>query len=240
MVTYKKSTDKGTREINEDSVGIIEKGSQICCVLCDGLGGHGRGEEASQYVVHELLECFETSDEPIEHMADAFEQAQTGLLEEQKRKSAKFEMKTTATMLIANDKYVRWGHIGDSRVYLFKKGKYKKRTLDHSVPQMLVLAKDIKEKEIRNHPDRNKLLRVMGIEWGASSYEISKKIRRRQGMAFLLCSDGFWELIEEKQMQETLKASSNASEWIKAMVEIVKQNGKDKNMDNFSAIAIML
>lgn len=59
-------------------------------------------------------------------------------------------------------------------------------------------------------------------------------------MAFLLCSDGFWELIEEKQMQETLKASSNASEWIKAMVEIVKQNGKDKNMDNFSAIAIML
>ena len=45
MVTYKKFTDKGTREINEDSVGIIEKGSQICCVLCDGLGGHGRGEE---------------------------------------------------------------------------------------------------------------------------------------------------------------------------------------------------
>lgn len=240
MVTYKKFSDKGTREINEDSVGLIEKGSQICCVLCDGLGGHGRGEEASQYVVHEMLNCFEASDNPIECMDNMFERAQTGLLEEQKKKSAKFEMKTTATMLIINDKYVRWGHIGDSRVYLFKKGKYKKRTFDHSVPQMLVLAKDIKEKEIRNHPDRNKLLRVMGIEWGASSYDISKKVKRKAGMSFLLCSDGFWELIDEKQMQETLKASSNASEWVKAMVEIVRENGQGKNMDNFSAIAVML
>ena len=157
-----------------------------------------------------------------------------------KRKSAKFEMKTTTTLLVVEGNRIRWGHIGDSRLYVFKKGKYKKRTMDHSVPQMLVLAHEIKEKEIRNHPDRNKLLRVMGIEWGYSKYDISAEEKRKEGYSFLLCSDGFWELIDEKQMSATLKESENATEWIEKMSVIVKKSGEGKNMDNFSAIALIL
>lgn len=240
MITYKKISEPGTREINEDSVSIAENGSSLCCVLCDGLGGHGRGEEASKLVTDEMITYFVNSDGMIDNIGDAFETVQKKLLNEQKVKSAKFEMKTTAVILVITDKEIRWGHIGDSRLYMFKKGKYKKRTLDHSVPQMLVLAKDIKEKEIRNHPDRNKLLRVMGIEWGANSYEISKKIKRKDKYAFLLCSDGFWELIEEEKMELFLKNSSNSEEWLEKMTEEVKKNGAGKNMDNFSAITVML
>ena len=51
----------------------------------------------------------------------------------------------------------------NSRVYAFSHNKVKKKTLDHSVPQMLVLTREIREKDIREHPDRNKLLRVLGI-----------------------------------------------------------------------------
>lgn len=240
MLTYKKFSEPGNREINEDCVGIAESGSSLCCVLCDGLGGHGRGEEASQLVVDEMLAYFRQSGNMIEEIGAAFEDAQQKLLAAQKVKGAKFEMKTTATMLVMNDKEIRWGHIGDSRVYFFKKGKYKARTIDHSVPQMLVLAKDIKEKEIRHHPDRNKLLRVLGIEWGANSYVVSKKIRRKEQMAFLLCSDGFWELIEEREMETLLRQSKDASAWVEAMAAVVRKNGEGKNMDNFSAIAVML
>ncbi len=240
MISYYKFSEPGNREINEDSVGIAEKNGTLCCVLCDGLGGHGRGEEASQFVVEQMLGFFDSTDDIFAGIGRAFESAQINLLKAQKEKGAVFEMKTTATLLAISDKEIQWGHIGDSRIYMFKKGKYKIRTLDHSVPQMLVLAKDIKEKEIRNHPDRNKLLRVMGIEWGSSSFVISKRIKRKEHMSFLLCSDGFWELIDEKQMSQCLKQSSSAEEWVNSMVEIVKENGKEKNMDNFSAIAVML
>ena len=241
MVSYRKMSEPGSREINEDFVSIAEKGSQICCVLCDGLGGHGKGEEASKLVANEIIDFFVKNDNFIDRMDEAFEIAQKKLLEEQKVKSAKHEMKTTAVILAITDKEVRWGHIGDSRAYMFKKFRYKKRTLDHSVPQMLVLARDIKEKEIRNHPDRNKLLRVMGVEWGASSYVISKKIRRKENLSFLLCSDGFWELIDEKNMSALLKESGrDVNKWVDSMSEVVRTNGQGKNMDNFSAIAVTL
>lgn len=240
MLTYKEFTEPGTREINEDSIGVCENGADLCCVLCDGLGGHGRGEEASQLVVKSMISSFNNTENPIDKIDTFFETAQKELLSEQKSKNAKFEMKTTATILIINEAEICWGHIGDSRIYMFKKGKYKFRTKDHSVPQMLVLARDIKEKEIRNHPDRNKLLRVMGIEWGSGKYVVEKKIKRKDNMAFLLCSDGFWELIEEKDMSNLLKHSSSAEEWMNSMVEIVRKNGEGKNMDNFSAIAVML
>ena len=240
MLTYKKFSDIGSREVNEDTVGIAEKGSEICCVLCDGLGGHGKCEIASSFVVDGILKAFREDDNFIDNLGLAMESVQHALLEEQKKKSAQMEMKTTAVVLVITDKYMRWAHIGDSRLYIFKKGKYKKRTVDHSVPQMLVLSREIKEKEIRNHPDRNKLLRVMGIEWGASSYDLSRKRKKKSGLAFLLCSDGFWELIEEAQMADELKNSSNAGEWVEKMVAIVKENGKGRNMDNNSAITLIL
>ncbi len=241
MITYKKMSEPGGREINEDFVSLAEKGSQLVCVLCDGLGGHGKGEEASKLVATEIIDYFMKTENFIDKMDEAFEVAQKKLLEAQKIKSAKHEMKTTAVILTITDKEIRWGHIGDSRAYMFKKGKYKKRTLDHSVPQMLVMARDIKEKDIRNHPDRNKLLRVMGVEWGASSYVVSKKIRRKPNLSFLLCSDGFWELIDEKNMSALHKASNgDVNKWVESMCEVVKTNGQGKNMDNFSAIAVMM
>ncbi len=52
----------------------------------------------------------------------------------------------------------------------------------------------------------------------------------------LLCSDGFWEQIVEKQMIKTFGAASNAEQWLLHMEEIVKNKGKDTNMDNYSAI----
>ena len=104
--------------------------------------------------------------------------------------------------------------------------------MDHSVPQMLVMAREIKEKDIRNHPDRNRLLKVMGIEWEEPAFKIEEPLRTDECQAILMCSDGFWELITEKEMCKILKKSNTVQEWIEKMAEVVQENGKDKNMDN--------
>lgn len=103
---------------------------------------------------------------------------------------------------------------------------------------MLVLAHKLKEKKIRGHEDRNKLLRVIGSPWETKKYDCSEIINKNGFQAFLLCSDGFWELIDEKAMTKTLKKSNSVDEWLDAMVEIVRQNGKCTDMDNNSAIAV--
>lgn len=235
---YAVFTDKGDREINEDSVGYAEKGNNFCFVLCDGLGGHGMGDIASGLVKDVFCDCFSKTDDPVNFLGETFGAAQQILIAEQMKRRASRKMKTTAVALATDEKNAYIGHIGDSRLYVFKNNKVKTRTLDHSIPQMLVLSREIKESEIRNHPDRNIVLRVMGIEWEEPMYELAAPLPLKKCQAFLLCSDGFWELIEESKMCELLKKSASPNEWLTQMAEVVKQNGKGRNMDNYSAIAV--
>lgn len=51
MITYDSVTDKGERKKNEDSIGFIQKENRSVFILADGLGGHGNGDLASQFVV---------------------------------------------------------------------------------------------------------------------------------------------------------------------------------------------
>ena len=239
MITYTVFTDRGGREVNEDSARVFEKDGKKCLVLCDGLGGHGKGEVASALVVEAVGQIFNSAQKIDEDfLRSAFQLSQEALIDEQIRQDAKTDMKTTAVAMYIDGNKVQWGHVGDSRLYAFAKNKVKLRTLDHSVPQMLGFAREIKEKQIRNHPDRNRLLRVMGIEWEKPMYELAEQTQLEKYQAFLLCSDGFWELIDEKQMCKLLKNSSTVEEWMQAMVEVIKQNGIGKNMDNYTAIAL--
>ena len=239
MITYTVFTDRGGREVNEDSARVFEKDGKKCLVLCDGLGGHGKGEVASALVVEAVGQIFNSAQKIDEDfLRSAFQLSQEALIDEQIRQDAKTDMKTTAVAMYIDGNKVQWGHVGDSRLYAFAKNKVKLRTLDHSVPQMLVFAREIKEKQIRNPPDRNRLLRVMGIEWEKPMYELAEQTQLEKYQAFLLCSDGFWELIDEKQMCKLLKNSSTVEEWMQAMVEVIKQNGIGKNMDNYTAIAL--
>ena len=212
MITYAMFSRQGKRENNEDCIRMKEKKGAKVFLLADGLGGHGAGEVASQMTVEYgagLFECMERYDQ---YLPELFENAQRRLLMRQKRYHASEQMKTTLVALLIDKEKVSWAHIGDSRLYFFENGFLKKRTADHSVPQMLVKSGEISEKEIRTHPDRNRLLRVMGNEWPENSYDVSSVVELKRGMSFLMCSDGFWEYITE----ECKKRSA-----------LVKYNGKD-------------
>lgn len=231
-------SDQGMRDNNEDFAGGLSTYSEGAFVLCDGLGGHGRGEVASKLVVEKILEVYRKEKDSKDFLKDSLEYSQKELLNLQRKENSGNEMKTTAVVLHIREKEMQWAHVGDSRLYMFYKNKLKTRTLDHSVPQMLVSAGEIKEKEIRNHPDRNRLLRVMGIDWDKAKYVIANSVEKKSSTAFLLCSDGFWELIAEKQMEKCLKKAKSPKEWIELMKDIVLANGKDTDMDNYSAIAV--
>lgn len=235
---YATLTDIGRRQVNEDSIGAFVNGGMSCFVVCDGLGGHGMGDQASSLVRDVFQSQFMLCSDPVNFLGETFLAAQDILSGEQIKRRAKSKMKTTCVAMITDGDKVRVGHVGDSRLYIFKRNKVKRRTLDHSVPQMLVLSRDIKEKDIRHHPERSIVLRVMGVEWEKPQYELMEPIPLKKCQAFLLCTDGFWELIEEKDMERLLKETSSPEEWLMKMKEIVMANGEGTNMDNFSAIAV--
>lgn len=232
-------TNQGNRENNEDSIGMIEKNGKYCFVLCDGLGGHGMGEIASQIAVDTIVMSF-MENTLQDFIPESIVRAQNAIIKKQKESIEFRDMKTTVTVLTIDSNIAKYGYVGDSRVYIFCKNKLKNRSIDHSVPQMLVLSKEIKEKEIRNHPDRNKLLRVLGMPWEEPKHTVSEEfnLNDKKRNAFLLCSDGFWELITEKDMIKTLKKSHTVKDWLLEMEAIVRTNGNGKNMDNYSAIGV--
>ncbi len=236
QIMYAVISKKGERRENEDCVGISEEAYGDAFFLCDGLGGHGDGAEASALVVEVMKYCARQG----MSLEESAEQAQTALLRQQVLERKEASMKSTLCTLLVSGRQARFLHVGDSRIYWFDRGHYKLRSKDHSVPQILADAGKIKEKQIRCHADRSRLLRVMGTPWDSPKYQVKEKIPVRPGTSFLLCSDGFWEWIEERQMEKTLRHSSHPEEWLQRMEEIVLAKGSGSGMDNYSAVAVFI
>ncbi len=240
MISYSIISRPGSRKCNEDSAEMCSVEGNYVFVLADGLGGHGGGGEASACVTEEAIDVFRRERDSSGYLAHAFENAQQWLLQNKAQKGKKEEMKSTMVVLHITENQIRWAHIGDSRLYYFHRDRMVSRTLDHSVPQMLALSGQIKEKEIRYHGDRNKILRVLGTPWEREAYSLAEPVGLTGDQAFLLCSDGFWELITEKEMEKTLKQSASVAQWMEKMEKIVQKRGEDRDMDNYSAICVYI
>lgn len=239
---FKAYSSQGCREHNEDSYLMRTKDNFGLFVVADGLGGHGHGEIASKEAVKSIENCFmkfSGNEEPAVFLKRALTEAQDAIEKCQSSYSDDKPMSSTAVCLMIDGNKAVWVHIGDSRLYMFRNNELLLRTRDHSIPQMLVKLGTITEDEIRSHPDRSRLLCTLGMPWtGYEPFTLSEPVVINEGDAFLLCTDGFWEYITEKEMCACLKSTKNTQEWLQAMTDVVLQNGKDQKMDNYTAVCI--
>lgn len=230
----------GGRTVNEDCAARARKGDSELIVVCDGLGGHGFGEVASKTAVDAVIAAFAEFGKDDDFLERAANIAQEAVLDKQAESLRYHDMRTTLVLLRVSNGCAQWLHVGDSRLYMFRGRNVLAQTEDHSVPGMLVKMGELKLKQIRNHPDRNRVLRVVGDKDMGLKYDVSERVPVQPGDAFLLCTDGYWELIEEKHMIKLLKKSSSALDWLESMAEIVEKNGSSRNMDNYTAGALII
>lgn len=240
---YSTISEAGDHDPNEDFVACITRDGTLCVSVADGLGGHGHGDVASKTVADAVLKKFE------EHpgvnrrvLTECFSSAHDILNQIRSGEHRYRDIKTTLSVLITDGKHYVGGYVGDTRIYVFDTDGVFYQTEDHSVPQVLVKAGELDPQNIRYHEDRNKLLRVMG-QTEKPKVDIVKKTRissRIRGI--LICSDGFWEHIEEKQMFSLLKSAKDSADWIRSMKEVILENGQVRSkgaMDNYSAWAVI-
>jgi serine/threonine protein phosphatase PrpC len=237
-----KLTEKHQRHRNEDYCDSFWSQGCGCWVVADGLGGHKGGEVASQLAVARVIAAFakkpEISSEAIERYLAA---AQQTLLQRQKEDPRLSGMRTTIVVLVTNEASARWGHIGDSRIYHFRHGRIINQTKDHSVPQALANSGEITNADIRFHEDRHRLLRALGQEDDFRPTIIQDQQALESGEVFLLCTDGFWELVLEAEMEADLNGAASPQEWLQRMERrICTRTGQEtgKKHDNYSALAV--
>lgn len=239
MLRIVKYTNIGSRDENEDSHDIFQEYFQgknrFCAVVADGLGGHGGGSEASRMAVEYAGKFF------LEHKVDFLSKLNENMEHLNSlicsKQTENKKMRTTIAMLAIEDSNVTTAHIGDSRIYHFFNKQLVDMTVDHSVSQLAVLAGEISQNELRNHVDRNKLLRSLGHKNGVKTEVNSWGNIKNEKHVFLLCTDGFWENIYEEEMVACLEKSNGPKEWMTHMINIINTR-LDSSTDNHTAIAV--
>lgn len=224
-------TAVGKRQNNEDAVSIQENNSGLLAIVADGLGGHAKGEVASNLATATINHMLQNTKPDDTSLMDAIHQASVEINQKAQ------QMRTTVAALWVGDHLTIAANVGDSRIYQFRNGEIIFQTLDHSVAQMAVLVGEIDKDEIRHSQDRNKLIRVLGDE---KPPKVDCEILTVQkGDRFLICSDGFWEPVTEDVMLSTLEQTDTAKQWLELMRENVEA-ADHPYQDNHTAIALII
>ena len=225
-------TNPGGREPNEDSAGSFAGGGLYAWIAADGLGGHSHGEWASAKAVSTLdaamSECTVLNEEFIR---DTFRR----MNEEVKSLDGPL---TTAAAAFSDGETLWYGNNGDSRFIFIRNKKVLYRSNDHSLAFMDYVSGKISYDEISTHPAQNRLFHSLGFETEFDG-EFYPPVKLQPGDAFMVCTDGFWELINEKEIIRALNISQNPQEWIDSMLLILKERLQPAS-DNYTAVCVIV
>ncbi|MDZ5473052.1 protein phosphatase 2C domain-containing protein [Bacillus sp. 31A1R] len=230
----------GGRRTNEDYCSAASIGDSHIWTVADGMGGHHGGEVASQLAVESMLHYFSQKPEVNhENLQACLQFANHQMLTTQASQAHLSKMQTTVVTVMADRSNTAIAHLGDSRCYLFQHGKIIWQTKDHSVVQKLVNQGEIEEKEMRNHEDRNKVLKSLGKDqhMNPSIHLLNRPLAEGDGI--LLCTDGFWEYVLEAEMEVDYFKARTPEDWLK-MMENRLRTRVEKNHDNYTAIAVIV
>jgi hypothetical protein len=160
------------------------------------------------------------------------------LLAAQQAEPSLAQMRSTIVVLVSTAEDAVWAHVGDSRLYHLSGGAIAARTRDHSVSQALVDGGRLDARDQGMHEDRGRLLRCLGKE-DEGEPTIATTGRLYHGDTFLLCTDGFWESVDDLAVEIDLAASEDAAAWLDRMeARLRRANGASR--DNFTAIAVRM
>lgn len=213
-------------------------------IVADGMGGHRNGEIASSIAVRSLanhvvrkLYTSLLSPQPAspsqplqEILLAAIQEAQQTILKEVPGGG------TTLTAAILLGEQVTIAHVGDSRAYLVSpSGDMQVLTRDHTLVKRLVELGQITTEEAAIHPQRNVLYRALGqgepVEPDISTSPMA------HSSYLLLCSDGLWGVVPEKELARIILAAPNLEQACHRMVEAANAAG---GPDNITAVLVRM
>lgn len=222
------------RDGNEDCVGVHSPSPDDpdalrgpIFVVADGMGGHAAGEVASRLAVRSVISEWTTnrSGTPRQAIRAAVRSA-NGIVFGASLDAETRGMGTTVTALaLAGDEAIV-ANVGDSRTYRVRGGVCEQLTTDHSRVAEMVRAGLISPGQAEGHPSRSQLTRCLGHE-PAVQVDVTR-FAARSGDAFVLCSDGLWDLVRGGEIAAAVAARPD--EAAEALVAAALERGAPDNV----------
>lgn len=218
-------------------------------LVADGMGGHEAGNIASRTVNDIVTDWVlqskvlpdlrkttrKLSKESIteELLQDAVQQANQALHRRAQTQGSDLGSTVTAALIIGNT--VTVVSVGDSRTYMLREGRLQQVTQDHSLVARLVEANVIAPQELRQHPRRNEIYRSLGQDEAVEVDTFIFPLKRMDRL--ILCCDGLWEMIDDKEIQRIIEASKSPQQACDALINAANRAGGE---DNISVIVVAM
>jgi serine/threonine protein phosphatase PrpC len=233
-------THIGRRPSNQDRLGHWRTPEAILLAAADGMGGHAHGEYAAELALRYAAAGFRRDArarlaDPAAHLRRALLGAHAALLQQAHALGLEDTPRTTIVACVVQQGWAWWAHVGDSRLYLVRKGAIAARTVDHTLVQQWVEDGILTPSQARGHPQRNRLLQCLGGVQ-APRVEAVGRARLERDDVLLLCTDGFWEPLHERQILAGLESGSLA-EGVARLAGLARERAGAES-DNISALAL--
>jgi serine/threonine protein phosphatase PrpC len=209
-------------------------------VVADGLGGHPHGEVAAQVAVEYLgtqyrREARPVLSDPQRFLTQTLADAHAVILHEAQRRGLAEAPRTVIVACVVQDGHAYWTHVGDCRLYLVRGGRIMMRTRDHTVVQQLLDAGRIREEAMSTHPERNRLLQCLG-GYQSPRPDAATKARLARNDVLILCSDGLWGPLTQRQLVHPL-VNRSLEEAVPELVALAEQRAGPQ-CDNVTVVAM--
>lgn len=230
-------TDTGrVRTHNEDSVTILKNASgEYLMVVCDGMGGHRKGEVASSMAIAALgtrfnkISSIGSKLDAVNWLNDSINEINKSVLEYAEANPDSTGMGTTIVVALLTHDYLIFGNIGDSSGFVIKKGKLHKVTKDHTLVNLLVQAGNLTEEEAKFHPKKNVLMKALGAaeKCDIDIFDVDMTVD-----GILLCSDGLTNMLSNEQIGKVLEDEELAIE--EKVSKLIRKCNARGGTDNIS------
>lgn len=234
-------TDPGlVHHKNEDQVGVFDTpGGGRVLLVCDGMGGMGRGDEASRIALAavkaslQVPESAEPPDSPAERLVRALQAADDKVREELYLPHQMAQPGSTAVMVHVKDGEATVCWVGDSRAYLIRDDHVVARTRDHKLVEDLVDAGQMTEADARHSTLAHVVTRALGgktpEEPTVTPQALPHPWRLRHGDRLLVCSDGLTDLVEDSELP-ALVMDGEPEAVSQRLVEVANERGGHDNI----------
>ena len=236
------SSDCGLKRQNNEDCYLCLPERLLYCVF-DGMGGMACGERASDEA-RRVVEEYLTDDVirqavqigPVQ-VAQLFEsvllEANNKLLTLAAADASLSGMGTTAVLAIISGSMLYCSNLGDSRSYVLHDKSLVQISEDHSVAAESVARGEMTAEQSRKHPHRNRLTRCLGrAQCFLPSFNA---INIHPGDRILLCSDGLWDMLADREIEQVLNSSSSVETAVRVLINLANRAG---GADNITAIVV--
>ena len=235
-------TDPGpVRENNEDAF-LVEVDAGLF-VVADGMGGHASGEVASEIAVETVAEVLLESEDPDETRLErvtpddeeairerlryCMNQASLRIRREAMANPKHTGMGTTLCVLLIEDDVAHLGHVGDSRIYLFRDDRLTRLTRDHTVVQQEIDAGRLTPELARIVPHKNILTQSVGYHGPVEPDTSTRPVQ--PGDIFLICSDGLTDPLDDDALAELIRGAAR-DDLAEVLTQAALVNGTEDNV----------